>query len=59
MSDFDAELNLQSKNTLAKINSEKDVRTWIDWIVDNVERPSDRTSAKIKRQEFAKQQGWS
>jgi hypothetical protein len=40
-------------------NNEKDVETWIDWIVDNVERPSDRFGAKAKRQEFARNQGWT
>ena len=58
--DYNKQVEFMSKRIKEEqINSEKDVRTWIDWIVDNVERPSDRTSAKIKRQEFAKQQGWS
>jgi hypothetical protein len=58
--DYNKQVEFMAKRIKEEqINSEKDVRTWIDWIVDNVERPSDRASAKMKRQEFAKQQGWS
>lgn len=39
--------------------SKKDVLTWVDWIVDNIERPSDRSGAKRKRREFAQDQGWA
>ena len=37
---------------------DKDVLTWVDWIVDNIERPSDRTGAKRTRRQFAIDQGW-
>jgi hypothetical protein len=58
--DYNKQIEFMSKRIKEEQSkSEKDVRTWIDWIVDNVERPSDRYGAKMKRQEFAKQQGWS
>jgi hypothetical protein len=58
--DYNKQVEFMSKRIKEEqINSEKDVKTWIDWIVDNVERPSDRYGAKMKRQEFARQQGWS
>ncbi len=37
---------------------DKSVAEWIDWIVDNVERPSDRSSAKSKRRTYASARGW-
>jgi hypothetical protein len=47
-----------SKIMKEQSKGDKSVKTWIDWIVDNVERPADRSGAKQKRQNFAKQQGW-
>ena len=41
-----------------QVRGEKDVATWISWIVDNVERPSDKYGAKTKRLEYARSQKW-
>lgn len=58
--DYNKQVEFMAKRIKEEqVNSEKDVRGWIDWIVDNVERPSDRSGAKIKRQNFASQQGWT
>lgn len=58
--DYNKQVEFMAKRIKEEqVRSEKDVRTWIDWIVDNVERPSDRTGAKMKRQSYAAQQGWS
>jgi hypothetical protein len=37
---------------------DKGVGEWIDWIVDNVERPSDKSGAKSKRRSYASARGW-
>lgn len=37
---------------------DKGVGEWIDWIVDNVERPSDKSGAKSKRRTYASARGW-
>ena len=37
---------------------DKSVGEWIDWIVDNVERPSDKSGAKSKRRAYASARGW-
>jgi len=41
-----------------QVRGEKDVATWISWIVDNVERPSDKYGAKMKRLDYARSQKW-
>ena len=57
--DYNKQLEIMgSKIMKEQSKGDKSVKTWIDWIVDNVERPADRTGAKQKRQNFAKQQGW-
>lgn len=38
---------------------DKDVISWVNWIVDNIERPSDKTGAKRIRGQFAREQGWA
>lgn len=39
-------------------NGDKEVGEWIDWIVDNIERPSDLSGAKSTRRGFASSKGW-
>jgi hypothetical protein len=57
--DYNKQLEIMgSKIMKEQSKGDKSVKTWIDWIVDNVERPADRSGAKQKRQNFAKQQGW-
>jgi len=41
-----------------QMRGEKDVVTWINWIVDNIERPADKYGAKMKRTEYARSQKW-
>jgi len=41
-----------------QIRGEKDVVSWINWIVDNIERPADKYGAKNKRIEYARTQKW-
>lgn len=37
---------------------DKGVGEWIDWIVDNIERPSDKSGAKSTRRGYASSKGW-
>lgn len=37
---------------------DKEVGEWIDWIVDNIERPSDKSGAKSTRRGYASARGW-
>ena len=37
---------------------DKGVGEWIDWIVDNVERPANKSAAKTQRRSYAMSRGW-
>jgi peptidoglycan hydrolase-like protein with peptidoglycan-binding domain len=39
-------------------SGDKEVGVWIDWIVDNIERPTDKSGAKSIRRTFASDKGW-
>ena len=57
--DYNKQLEIMGNKIMKEQSKgDKSVKTWIDWIIDNVERPADRSGAKQKRQNFAKQQGW-
>ena len=58
--DYEKQLDFMVQTIKPEDNKgDKDVLTWVDWIVDNIERPSDKSGAKRKRGDFAKNQGWA
>jgi lysophospholipase L1-like esterase len=58
--DYEKQLDFMIQTIKPEDNKgDKDVLTWVNWIVDNIERPSDRSGAKRKRGDFAKNQGWA
>ena len=59
LTDYNKQVKFMVDHIKKSIPSEgKSVSEWINWIVDNVERPSDKSSAKSKRNKYAEEKGW-
>jgi len=57
--DYEKQVEFMAEAVLKEQQSgDKEDGEWIDWIVDNIERPSDKSGAKSTRRGYASARGW-